>query len=325
MRARGILEEAVARGLVPGAALGVVFADGRREAFHLGLAQREPHPVPLEAGFYFDLASLTKPLFTLKETLRAVEEGLLDLDDPLAQHLPELLWLKDHPLKAKTVRELLAHTSGLPAWEAVYTWGSGEALKARLLQHPWPLGEPVYSDIGYMLLGILLERVRGRALKDFSLPPGLTFSPPPERTAATERCPWRGRVLRGEVHDENAFALGGAAGHAGLFGTLEGLLDELLAILEGRWLSRAALEEMLRPHGERLLSWERKRPGWQGGSLASERAFGHTGFTGVAAFVDPERGYAWALLTHAVHPTRHRPSIAPLRRAVANALAAEAP
>ncbi|GAB5602402.1 serine hydrolase domain-containing protein [Thermus sp. FJN-A] len=325
MRVRRILEEAVARGVVPGAAFGVVFADGRRQAFHLGLAQREPEAVPLEAGFYFDLASLTKPLFTLKEVLRAVEEGLLDLDDPLAAHLPDLLWLKDHPLKGKTVRELLAHTAGLPAWEAVYTWGQGEALKARLLQHPWPLGEAVYSDIGYMLLGILLERVWGRPLAQFALPEGLTFAPPPERSVATERCPWRGRVLRGEVHDENAFALGGVAGHAGLFGTLEGLLEELLAILQGRWLSRAALEEMLRPHGERLLSWERKRPGWQGGSLASEKAFGHTGFTGVAAFVDPERGYAWALLTNAVHPTRHRPSIAPLRRAVANALAAEVP
>ncbi|MGC8904167.1 serine hydrolase domain-containing protein [Thermus sp.] len=323
MRARGILEEAVARGVVPGAAFGVVHADGRRESFHLGFAQLVPEPVPLEAGFYFDLASLTKPLFTLKETLKAVEEGLLDLDDPLSLHLPDLLWLKDHPLKAKTVRELLAHTAGLPAWEAVYTWGQGEALKARLLQHPWPLGEPVYSDIGYMLLGLLLERVRKKPLGAFPLPEGLTPSPPPEKTAATERCPWRGRVLRGEVHDENAHALGGLAGHAGLFGTLEGVLGELQAILEGRWLSRAALEEMLRPHGERLLSWERKRPGWHGGSLASERAFGHTGFTGVAAFVDPERGYAWALLTNAVHPTRHRPPIAPLRRALGNALAAE--
>lgn len=323
MRVKALLEEAVQKGVVPGVAFGVVFADGRREAFHLGLAQREPEPVPLEAGFYFDLASLTKPLFTLKEVLKAVEEGLLDLDDPLAQHLPEMLWLKDHPLKGVSVRALLAHTAGLPPWEALYTWGEGEALKARLLQHPWPLGEPAYSDIGYMLLGLLLERVRGRPLRDFPLPAGLTFAPPRERSVATERCPWRGRVLRGEVHDENAFALGGAAGHAGLFGTLEGVLGELGAILQGTWLSRAALEEMQRPHGERLLAWERKRPGWHGGSLVSERAFGHTGFTGVGVWVDPERGYAWALLTNAVHPTRHRPSLAPLRRAVGNALAAE--
>ncbi|WP_234553878.1 serine hydrolase domain-containing protein [Thermus caliditerrae] len=323
MRVKALLEEAVQKGVVPGVAFGVVFADGRREAFHLGLAQREPEPVPLEAGFYFDLASLTKPLFTLKEVLKAVEEGLLDLDDPLAQHLPEMLWLKDHPLKGVSVRALLAHTAGLPPWEALYTWGEGEALKARFLQHPWPLGEPAYSDIGYMLLGLLLERVRGRPLRDFPLPAGLTFAPPQERSVATERCPWRGRVLRGEVHDENAFALGGAAGHAGLFGTLEGVLGELGAILQGTWLSRAALEEMQRPHGERLLSWERKRPGWHGGSLVSERAFGHTGFTGVGVWVDPEWGYAWALLTNAVHPTRHRPSLVPLRRAVGNALAAE--
>lgn len=234
MRVRAILEEAIARGTVPGAAFGVVFADGRRESLHLGLAQKEPEPVPLKAGTFFDLASLTKPLFTLKEVLRAVEEGLLDLDDPLSLHLPELLWLKDHPLKGKTIRELLAHTSGLPAWEAVYTWGEGQKLKARLLQYPWPLGRPTYSDIGYMLLGILLERVRGKPLGEFALPPGLTFSPPPEQSAATERCPWRGRVLRGQVHDENAFALGGAAGHAGLFGTLEGVLGELQALLQGR-------------------------------------------------------------------------------------------
>ncbi|WP_243095498.1 serine hydrolase domain-containing protein [Thermus thalpophilus] len=322
-RAKALLMEAVSRGVVPGVAFGAVFADGRREVLHLGLAQAEPEAVPLGAGFYFDLASLTKPLFTLKEVLKGVEEGLWDLDDPLSAHLPDLLWLKDHPLKGVTLRALLAHTSGLPAWEALYTWGRGEDLKARILQHPWPMGEPVYSDIGFLLLGILLERVRGRPLEAFPLPPGLTFRPPRERSVATERCPWRGRVLRGEVHDENAFALGGAAGHAGLFGTLEGVLDELLAILQGRWLSRAALEEMVRPHGERLLGWERKRPGWHGGSLASERAFGHTGFTGVGVWVDPERGYAWALLTNAVHPTRHRPSLAPLRRAVGNALAAE--
>ena len=323
MRARALVEEAVAKGMVPGAALGVVHADGRRETLHLGWAQRVPEPVPLEEGFYFDLASLTKPLFTLREVLRAVEEGLLDLDDPLSQHLPEMLWLKDHPLKGVSVRALLAHAAGLPAWEALYTWGAGEGLRARVLQHPWPLGEPGYSDIGYILLGLLLERLRGKPLAAFPLPEGLSFSPPPERSVATELCPWRKRVLRGEVHDENAFALGGAAGHAGLFGTLGGVLDQLAAILQGTWLSRAALEEMQRPHGERLLGWERKRPGWHGGSLASERAFGHTGFTGVGVWVDPERGYAWALLTNAIHPTRHRPSLAPLRRAVGNALAAE--
>lgn len=322
MRVTGLLQRAVAEGTVPGLAFGVVYADGRRHTLHLGLAQRVPSPVPLEEGFFFDLESLTKPLFTLREVLKAVEEGLLDLDDPLAEHLPEMLWLKEHPLKEVSLRALLAHTSGLPPWEALYTWGEGEALKARVLQHPWPLGEARYSDIGYILLGLVLERLRNRPLRDFPLPQGLTFSPPPARSVATELCPWRNRVLRGEVHDENAFALGGA-GHAGLFGTLEGVLDQLQAILQGNWLSRAALEEMQRPHGERLLGWERKRPGWHGGSLVSEKAFGHTGFTGVGVWLDPERGYAWALLTNAIHPTRQRPSIAPLRRAVGNVLAAE--
>jgi CubicO group peptidase (beta-lactamase class C family) len=323
VRVRGLLERAVAEGVVPGLAFGLVRRGGEAFTLHLGLAQRVPEPEALTPQHLFDLASLTKPLFTLKEVLKAVEEGLLDLDDPLSQHLPELLWLKDHPLKGVSLRALLAHTSGLPAWEALYALGEGEALKQRLLQHPWPLGEPAYSDIGYMLLGLVLERVRGKPLAAFPLPQGFSFRPPRELAVATEACPWRGRVLKGEVHDENAYALGGAAGHAGLFGTLEGVLGELRAILEGTWLSPAAMEEMLRPHGDRLLSWERKRPGWWGGSLASERAFGHTGFTGVAVLVEPERGYAWALLTNAVHPTRHRPSLHPLRRAVGNSVAAE--
>lgn len=315
-----LLQRALAEGQVPGLAFGVV-AGGSTWTFHGGLAQREPEPVPLERGVFFDLASLTKPLFTLKEILRAVEEGLLDLDDPLSLHLPELLWLRDHPLKANTLRDLLAHRSGLPAWAPLYALGGDP--KARLLQEPWPLGEPVYSDLGYMLLGLVLERVRGKPLAEFDLPQGLTFTPPPERSVATERCPWRGRVLRGEVHDENAYALGGAAGHAGLFGTLEGVLEELRALLEGRWLSRAAMEAMLTPHGERFLGWERKREGWFGGSLASPQAYGHTGFTGVAVVVDPRLGYAWALLTNAIHPTRHRPSLHPLRRTVGNRVAKE--
>ena len=322
-----ILEAAVRGGGVPGAALGVVSANGDRAALHLGWARLEPEPLPLEAETRFDLASLTKALFTLPEVIRLVEEGLLDLDDSLKKHLPEAGWLQEDPALARvSVRQLLAHQAGLPAWVPLYTWGCDAAtLKARLLQERWRLGEPVYSDVGFMLLGILLERLRERELKTFELPAGLTFQPDPGRTAATERCPWRGRVLVGEVHDENAHALGGAAGHAGLFGTLDGVLDRARAWLTETELSPAAHAAVREPQSEeRLLGWVRRHPGWSGGRLASPAAYGHTGFTGTGVWIDPERGYAWALLTNRVHPSRHRENPLPeLRRRVADALAAE--
>lgn len=325
MRALELVEAAVASGLVPGAAFGTITNGGEPVAHHSGRAQLQPEPVPLEPGMVFDLASLTKVLFTVPEVLRLVEDGLADLDDPLSRHLPEIAWLRDTPLKAVTLRELLAHTSGLPAWAPVYTWaGDPAVLKARLLQEPWPLGEPVYSDLNFMLLGLVVERLRGEPLGARRLPPGLSFRPDPARSVATQDCPWRGRILRGEPDDENAGALGGPAGHAGLFGTLEGVLGVARAVLDGSLLSAAALAELRRPHSAaRALGWERRHEGWSGGSLASPGAIGHTGFTGTGVWIDPERGLAWALLTNRVHPSRHRaPSLADLRRAVGNAVSA---
>jgi CubicO group peptidase (beta-lactamase class C family) len=321
-----LVQSAVDSGSLPGAALGLVRAQGQAQTWIYGKAQIEPEPAPLVQGMLFDLASLTKVLFTVPEVLRLVEDGLADLDDPLGRFFPEMAWMQNGELPKRTLRQLLTHTAGLPAWAPIYTWGTApELLKQQILQHRWEVGEPgptVYSDIGYILLGLLLERLRGKPLRDFPLPAGLTWKPSPENSVATERCPWRGRVLRGEIHDENAFALGGA-GHAGLFGTLEGVLSRAQAILDGTLLSRAALEEMTRPQTpERALGWVLRQPGFSGGSLCSPHTVGHTGFTGTGVWIDLERGYAWALLTHRVHPTRHRETgIVELRRAVGNTLA----
>ncbi|GAA5534222.1 serine hydrolase domain-containing protein [Deinococcus aluminii] len=326
-RTRELLVEAAGQKGLCGAALGVVTANGQRETLVLGSAAREPERLPLEADFWWDLASLTKPLFTAREVLRAAEEGLLDLDDPLGAHLPDLAWMQDTPLKSRTLRQLLTHTAGLPAWAPLYTWGDAATIRARVLQEPWPLtppGEVRYSDLGYILLGHVLERVRGVPLRDFRLDPGLTFGPDPAHTVATERCPWRGRVLRGETHDENAFALGGAAGHAGLFGTLAGVLAQAERLLRGGWLSPAAQAAALRPQVMgRSLVFVTAQPEWSGGSLAGPGAFGHTGFTGTGLWVDPERGLAWTLLTNRVHPSRQGSlDIQGLRRAVGNTLLA---
>ncbi|HEU4740938.1 MAG TPA: serine hydrolase domain-containing protein [Meiothermus sp.] len=323
-----LVQSALDSGSIPGAALGIVRAEGPAQIWVYGKAQLEPEPVPLGQGMFFDLASLTKVLFTVPEVLRLVEDGLADLDDPLSRFFPEMAWMQGSELPKRTLRQLLTHTSGLPAWAPTYTWNTRpELLKQQILQHRWEVQEPgqtVYSDIGYMLLGFLLERLRGKPLGEFPLPAGLTWKPSPENSVATERCPWRGRVLRGEIHDENAFALGGA-GHAGLFGTLEGVLSRAQAILNGALLSRAALDEMTRPQtSERALGWIFRQPGFSGGSLCSPRTIGHTGFTGTGVWIDLERGYAWALLTPRVHPTRHRETgIVELRRAVGNAIASQ--
>ncbi len=310
-----------------GAALGVVNRNGERATLFVGEAQREPEHIALRPDFWWDLASLTKPLLTARFILRAAEQGQLDLDDPLARYLPELGWMQDTPLKTRTLRQLLTHTAGLPGWLPLYTWGERDTVRARLMQEAFelqPPGEVLYSDLGYMLLGRVLEKVYGQPLDAFVPGPGLTFRPEPERSVATEHCSWRGRVLRGETHDENAAALGGVAGHAGLFGTLEGVLDQVQLLLSGGWLSPAAQAAALRPAvNGRTLAFVLSQPGFSGGSLCSPQAFGHTGFTGTGLWVDPVGGLGWTLLTNRVHPSRHGgPDLQELRRAVGNTLLA---
>ena len=194
-------------------------------------------------------------------------------------------------------------------------------MRAFVLQREWRQGPSVYSDINFILLGIAVERITGAPLSAWTLGPGLSFGPPPGAAVATEACTWRGRVLKGEVHDENAAALGGAAGHAGLFGTVDGVLDFAAALLDGSGASPAMLEAIRsRFNGDRTCGWERRFQGWHGGDLCSDEAIGHTGFTGTGLWIDFQRGLAWTLLTNRVHPTRHRDSgIFELRPAVGNA------
>jgi CubicO group peptidase (beta-lactamase class C family) len=306
---------------IPGAVLGIVSADGHREVRALGLARRLPTPEPLGRDTFFDLASLTKVLFTTPAILRLVAAGRIGLDDPLTVAIPDL---RQYDAKAReralTFRQCLAHATHLPAVEPLYTYGQDPAtLRAFILQRVWQPGPAVYSDINFMLLGIAIERLTGQPLSAQPLPPGFTFAPDPARCAATEFCTWRGRILRGEVHDENAFALGGAAGHAGLFGTVDGVLDQALALLRGEDPALAGVRE---PQFDtpRTLGWDSAHPGWSGGEHCSPGTIGHTGFTGTGVWIDFTRGLAWALLTNRVHPSRHVDTgIVALRRAVAQA------
>ncbi len=281
----------------------------------------------------FDLASLTKVLVTLPEVLALVEAGAVSLYDPLRLHLPDVGWMTEAPgLGDVRVWQLLAHVSGLPAWAPLYTHPAPrETLIARVLQsrlERTPGGPAVYSDLGFITLGALVERLTGERLDTLAERRGWVTYHPHGPVAATERCPWRDRLLVGEVHDENASALGGVSGHAGAFGRL---LD--VARAAQAWLtdavSPATRDVMTRPWSTdeagnpRGLGWVLAHVGCSGGDLASGQAYGHTGFTGTSVWVEPQRGYAIVLLSNRVHPTRHAPTgdeVIVLRRRFANAV-----
>jgi CubicO group peptidase (beta-lactamase class C family) len=316
------VRRAVDQGAIPGGVIGVTTAAGERAVHVAGLAQREPTLVLMRRDTWFDLASLTKVLFTTPAILRLVAEGRIALDDPLTVALPDLRYYDaSAPERRLTFRQCLSHQTHLPAVEPLYTYGQDPAtLRAFILQRAWRDGPPVYSDINFMLLGIAIERLTGRTLAEQPVPAGVSFRPDPDACAATERCPWRGRVLRGEVHDENAFALGGAAGHAGLFGTIDGVLDFALGLLQDATEGIAAIR--IRQTATRTVGWEARYDGWFGGDACNSETLGHTGFTGTALWIDFAQGRAWALLTNRVHPSRHHDSgIQALRRLVGDSVA----
>lgn len=322
-RAFAPARHAIAEGRIPGAVLAAATREGERALRFDGAAQIEPTREPMQADTIFDLASLTKVIFTTTEILKLVEAGVISLDDPLTAQIPDLRQYDPNAWERRlTFRACLAHQTPLPAVEPIYSYGldPGTA-RAFILQREWRHGPPVYSDINFMLLGIALERAHGKPLVDFQLPPGLSWRPDPARCAATERCSWRGRVMRGEVHDENAFALGGPSGHAGLFGSADAILDFAVAAMRGETLKPQTLAAMLVPQSAtRLIGWERPHEGWHGGAFWPSGACGHTGFTGVALYIDMTRGVALSLLTNRVHPSRHTQSgILTLRQTVCDA------
>ena len=317
--------EAVATGRIPGAALGIVAADGQRAVRLAGMAALVPEPEALTEHHWFDLASLSKVIATTRMILTLADEGRLDLDRPLTDAIPDLRQydVAGAAERRLTFRDCLAHRTFLPAVEPIYTYdGDPDRLRAFVLQREWRHGPPVYSDINFILLGIAIERITGAPLTAWPLGPGLSYGPPPGPAVATEACSWRGRVLKGEVHDENASALGGAPGHAGLFGTVAGVLGFAAGLLDGTGASPAMLEAIrTRVHANRTHGWEKRFDGWHGGDACSADTIGHTGFTGTGLWVDFDRGLAWTLLTNRVHPSRHTDSgIVSLRAATGDAL-----
>jgi CubicO group peptidase (beta-lactamase class C family) len=325
-RAFALAVAAIAQGHIPGAALGIVWADGRRSIRTAGMAALVPEAEALTEAHWFDLASLTKVIATTTIILTLAGQGRLDLDRPLTDAIPDLRQydVANAPERRITFRDCLAHRTFLPAVEPIYTYGDDpDRLRAFVLQRAWRHGPPVYSDINFILLGIAIERLTGAPLSAWPLGEGLSYGSAPGPAVATEACPWRKRVMKGEVHDENCFALGGATGHAGLFGTVHGVLDFAAGLLDGSGATADMLSAIRTPlRDPRTCGWEKKFDGWHGGDACSPETIGHTGFTGTGLWVDFDTGLAWTLLTNRVHPTRHRETgILELRRAVGDAVA----
>lgn len=297
----------------------------------------------VEVDTIYDLASLTKVVATTIMAMVLVDEGLLDLDKPVQDFLP----LFQGPGKDQvTVRNLLTHSSGLVAFGDLYNEIRGkkaylERIQAMDLEYA-PGTKSVYSDYGMMLLGEILERVAGQSMEVFLQqrvydPLGMVdtgFLPAEDlrsRIAPTEDDPWRGYVAHGEVHDENAHALGGVAPHAGVFSTAPDLARFLQMILNGgvfehqRIVSREIVEEWTRrvgiPESDRAIGWDTKSAEKSSaGKLFSPNSFGHLGYTGTSMWVDPERELFVILLTNRVHPTRENNLIRQVRPAVADAV-----
>jgi serine-type D-Ala-D-Ala carboxypeptidase len=319
--AEAALRAAVARGEVPGAVALAGDADTVWPVVACGVTRLGGPPVT--AATRYDLASLTKVVGTLSAVLALIQRGAVSLDDPVRTFFSGAGWSQTPSLGDATVRQLLTHTSGLPAWTPIFAV-AGDRLTAlgNLLQTPLthPAGQVVYSDLGFMLLGALVERVSGGRLDAFThshvfRPLGMSATaygvPEAAAVAATENCGWRGRLLEGEVHDENAFAFEGVAGHAGLFGTAHDLARYAQAWLrletpfaDADLLREATREQAVGDGVRRGLGWQLSGEGSSAGHRVGPTAYGHTGFTGTSLWIDPVRGRFAVLLTNRVHPSR---------------------
>jgi CubicO group peptidase (beta-lactamase class C family) len=305
-------------------------------AFRGALGTRVWDGDPVVEDTLWDLASVTKPIVGLA-VMSLLERGRLALSDTVSAYLPEYAGTDKADI---SLWHLLTHTSGIPGQQPLYRRhpdrdGMLTALRHLPLRHP-PGTEVAYSSPGFMILGQVAEAVAGQSLdalvrETVTRPAAMSdtgFNPAAEdrtRAAATEDCPWRGQVVQGTVHDENAHALGGVAAHAGLFAPLGDVERLALALLRdgageaGPVLAPRTLTVMTRPATDHLnlrrcLAWQGTQPAGAGiGDLFSARAYGHTGFTGTSVWVDPDLGVYAVLLTNRVHPRRGSSALARLR------------
>jgi CubicO group peptidase (beta-lactamase class C family) len=324
----------VRRGAMPGVAWWVGSPDGADASGAFGHAAIEPAEIALASETPFDLASLTKPLATALLAVMLDRERRLSLDTTLAAVFSEL---EASPFGGETLRQVAAHRAGFPAWMPLYVGGTTpEAYVAAIAgcERRGASGETLYSDLGYILLGFAVERAAGATLDELfseriARPLGLTccgFAGGRGRfgdAAATERgnayeqelagataqgYPFRRQMIRGQVHDGNAWGLGGIAGHAGLFGTAADVAAIAVAMLDPRRLGLAAdaLDPMLNPvadvDGARTVGFLLAKDSESVRGVLPDAAVGHMGFTGTSLWIDAARRRLYVLLANRVHP-----------------------
>ncbi len=288
----------------------------------------------------FDVASLTKPIATTTAAALLYERGLLELDTPIIGVIPEFLidsCGEPEPRRRDvTFRMLLAHSSGLPAYEKLFLKAhSREDLLVATFTTPLsadPATRAEYSDIGFILLGAALERLAGESLDIFCqreifgplAMTNTTFNPPKEvrnkiPPTADERT-FRNRIIQGEVQDENAFVLGGVAGHAGLFSTSEDLARFAHAMLHGgipilrpETVALFTRRESAPAGTSRALGWDTPSAPSQSGKYFGPRSFGHLGYTGTSLWIDPDRQLSITLLTNRTWPDCSNQAIKQIR------------
>ncbi|HET9004439.1 MAG TPA: serine hydrolase domain-containing protein [Gemmatimonadaceae bacterium] len=336
-----IMTAAIADHASPGIALAIGH-HGRVVYTHgWGHSDWAPTAPPANDSTIYDMASLTKVIATTTAAMMMEEEGKLDLDSTVVHYLPEF----NAPDKAAiTIRMLLLHTSGMRQYQFLYREIKGrEAYLERINAKPIvtaPGREYTYSDWNMIVLQLVLERISGKTLDALVAervfgPLGMhdTMFNPPEalkpRIAPTEIQEFRGGQVWGVVHDENAWALGGVAGHAGLFSSARDLGVFVQMLLNGgeyhgvrilraetiaRWTARQLRDQ------SRALGWDTPSSPSSAGRYFSMRSFGHTGFTGTSVWADPEKQLFVVLLTNRVDPSRDNTKVGPLRRTVADAV-----
>jgi CubicO group peptidase (beta-lactamase class C family) len=309
--AREVVAGAIRGRVFPAASVEVGATDGPLWQEALGTLTFDPGAPATTLDTPFDLASLTKVIATTTAAMEGVRTGALSLDARASRFFPE--WI-GADREAVTVRDLLEHASGLPARLVDPPPGGRREFEHDICTMPLeyePRSRSIYSDLGFILLGFIV-----RLQPDLDVAPRLVFNPPPDvRTRCAPTLPMdddirRGRLLRGEVHDNYAAALGGVAGHAGLFGSAPGVGVFARTVLRGargdvampppfspalvaRFTSRGSV-----PGSSRALGWDTMLPTSSCGTRMSSGAFGHVGFTGTSLWIDPPRDRYYVLLTN---------------------------
>jgi beta-N-acetylhexosaminidase len=348
--AYALLDRAVAGGAFPGAVLAVGWK-GQLSVHPFGRLACGSKARKVAEDSIYDVASLTKPIVTTTAVMMLVQQQRLNLDLPVKNYIPDFAAAaKSDPDPAwrsrVTVRMLLLHNSGLPAHRDFYKEAKGRAaILARVLAEPLirePGTQIEYSDLGFILLGEIIERLTGESLDAFAAreifrPLGMDrsmFNPPrrlrPEIAPTEMDSAYRTKLVWGDVHDENAWAMGGIAGHAGLFSTARDVAIFAQMILNGgiyghrRLLSRAIVEQFT---SKVVISDSAGATGWDvptesssSGRYFSSKSFGHIGFTGTTLWIDPEKNLFVILLTNRVNPTRANQQIRQVRPAVHDAI-----